>query len=345
MAPLEIQLFGTLRVQRAGQPVLQFPTRRVKDLFSLVLLSRHTLHSREVLADTLWGDGEERDPRHCLNTALWRLRRVLGEPDAGEHPYLRVDAQHIGFNTASECRIDVAEFESRCLWAEQLGTSAPDQQAAFLQQAVDFYRADLLVDCYEDWCLAERERLQRMYLRALETLVKYHAARGEFAQATEHATKLLACDPLREDVHRQMISLYLDTQQPAMALRQYHACETVLQRELGTTPTAETTAMVRPIFAPAAEATRVKTLPAKIETGPTVPGDLAAVIERLRQAMEVVESARADLGAALTSMEGLTKRFPETGSALPDQPVKGAVAVGPERWAGAGVASHRLQIA
>jgi DNA-binding SARP family transcriptional activator len=176
------------------------------------------------------------------------LRRVLGEPEKGEHPYLRVDAQHIGFNTASECRIDVAEFESRCAWADQIGHVSPEQQALLLHQAVDLYRADLLVDCYEDWCLTERDRLQRMYRHALELLIEYHAARGQLAEATDFAARLLACDPLREDVHRKLIGFYLEAGQPAMALRQYQTCETILQRELGTSPAAETTAVVGPVL-------------------------------------------------------------------------------------------------
>src|SRR6476660_6118985 len=115
MSALEIKLFGTLRVQRHGRPVRQFPTKRAKDLFAYLLLNRHTMHTREALADLFWGDSREHNSRHCLNTTLWRLQRALGAPDQGEHPYLLIDAQRIGFNTASDCRLDVAEFENRCL--------------------------------------------------------------------------------------------------------------------------------------------------------------------------------------------------------------------------------------
>src|SRR5262245_19014389 len=89
---LEIKVFGALRVQRPGRPVTQFQTKRVKDLFSYLLIHRHTLHPREALAELFWDGTKENNPRHCLNTALWRLQRVLGEPEPGGHRYLLVDA-------------------------------------------------------------------------------------------------------------------------------------------------------------------------------------------------------------------------------------------------------------
>ena len=307
MASLEITLFGTLRVQRPGQPVLQFPTRRVRDLFSYLLLNRHTLHSREVLAEQFWDGSKESNPRHCLNTALWRLNRVLGEPDAGAHPFLRVDSQHIGFNTASDCRIDIVEFENRCLWAEQIGGSEPEQQAALYRQAVDLYQADLLVDCYEEWCLAGRERLQRMYLAALHHLVDYYAARGEYGPATECATRLLACDPLREDVHCRLIEFHLATSQPAAALRQYRECESILRRELGVAPTRETQAHLSRIFSAGRGAlAQASAPPAATETPlPPLESSLALAVTRLREAVADFDRAHAQLRNAATAVEGL----------------------------------------
>ncbi len=319
MATLEITMFGTLRVQRPGYPVLQFPTRRARDLFSYLLVNRHTLHSREALAEVFWDGTKENNPRHCLNTALWRLNRVLGDPDPGEHRFLRVDAQHIGFNTASDCRIDVAEFENRCLWAEQIGAAAPEQRAALYHEAILLYQADLLVDCYEQWCTIERERLQQTYLRALEWLVGYHAARQEYEQAIAGATRLLACDPLREDVHRKLMELYLATGQPAAALRQYQVCEVTMRRELAAKPAADTQALLPRIFHQVGAAprhadgptdTRRRTPP---ERSPVAgPQTLTAAVLRLREAEAAFEQAQAQLREAALAVEALASSLVET---------------------------------
>src|ERR1700709_2549213 len=155
MGTLEITLFGTLDVQRAGDTHALFLSGKVKQLFAYLLLNRHTNHPREHLAGLFWGDEDDRRARHCLNTALWRLNRILSHPQLHTTADLRIDAQSIGFNTASNYWLDVDEFETRCTLAEQIGPDAPIEQAELYRQAVACYPADLLVDCYEDWCLIE----------------------------------------------------------------------------------------------------------------------------------------------------------------------------------------------
>jgi tetratricopeptide (TPR) repeat protein len=227
-----------------------------------------------------------------------------------------VDAQHISFNTASDSRLDIAEFENRCLWAEQIGVQAPDQQAAFYHQAVDLYQADLLVDCYGEWCLVERERLQRIYLNGLDFLVDYHAAREEYREAIDCAARLLACDSLREDVHRKLIEFYLATSQPAAALRQYRECEEVLRRELGTSPAPETQVMLPQIFRAGQRlpgAAGVAPAPVAESPPPTDRTEaLASAVNRLREAVTDFDRAHAQLKAAAMAVEGLASPLLQT---------------------------------
>src|SRR5207248_2342941 len=139
---------------------------------------------------TFWGDSCDDKARHALNTTLWRINKVLG----GDDGYLRISPQHIGLNTASDMWLDVAEFESRCVAAERTTNGA--EQIALYQQAVSFYRGDLLPDCYEDWCVIERERLQALYVRALSRLMDHHARRADHEQAIECGRRILGCDQL-----------------------------------------------------------------------------------------------------------------------------------------------------
>ncbi|MGI8856158.1 MAG: AfsR/SARP family transcriptional regulator [Thermomicrobiales bacterium] len=256
MGTMEITLFGTLGVQSAGNPHIQFPSGKVKHLFAYLLLNRHTIHPRERLAGLFWGDEDDHRARHCLNTALWRLNRILSQPELRTAGYLRVDAQNIGFNTASDFWLDVDEFEVRCTLAEQLGPDAPDDQAALYRQAVACYSADLLIDCYEDWCLIERERFRCMYLRALSRLLAHHTAARDYDAAIDCARRILACDHLREEIHRDLMHLYLVTDQPADALRQYRTCEGLLRRELAVEPMPETRALLARIIAATARPAR-----------------------------------------------------------------------------------------
>jgi DNA-binding SARP family transcriptional activator len=293
MSTLCIRLFGSLQLEREGRPLPNLPARRVGDLLAYLCLNRETLHTRERLAGLLWADADEDRARHSLNTALWRLQRVLRSDASAGRPYLRVSPQAIGFNTDSDCWLDVAEFESRCALAAQSG----DQ--ALYEQAVDLYRGDLLPDCYEDWCVAERERLQGVYIRALERLVKFYARDDDPARAADFARRILMCDPLREEVHQVLMKLYLRAGQPASALRQYRACEEVLRRELAVEPSAETRALLPRIFGAHGEAAR----PAS-----AFRPDLDAAVARLRDASAICEQAHVRLVEAVSALERLMRQ-------------------------------------
>jgi DNA-binding SARP family transcriptional activator len=247
VSTLRIRLFGSLDLERGGQTLARFPSRKVRDLFAYLALHRQTVHSREHLAGLFWGDSDDEKARHSLNTALWRLNGVLadGAGDRGR-AQLRVTPQEIGFNASTDFWLDVAEFESRCTLADK--SSNPDQQAELYSQAVTFYTGDLLTDCYEEWCIQERERLQCVYLRALERLVSYHSQRNHLDAAMDCAHRILAADSLREEVHRNLIELYVAAGQSASALRQYRQCEDVLQRELAVAPMPETQALLAEIL-------------------------------------------------------------------------------------------------
>jgi DNA-binding SARP family transcriptional activator len=292
MATLEIRLLGALRVERAGAPLPRFPSRHTRDLLCYLLLARGALCPREQLAGLFWGEQEAQRARHCLNTALWRLQRVLGPADAAGRPYLRVEPRALGVNLESDTWLDVAEFESCCQLAERVAADAPARAAALYAEAVALYAGDLLPDCYDDWALVERERLQRLYLRALGKLLGWHAARGEHDAALDYGGRILARDPLREEVQRDVVSVLLAAGQPHAALRQYRACEAVLRRELGVEPMPETQALLPRILGQPLGA-------------PAVPLDLTDALARLREATELFEHARARLQQAVEVVERL----------------------------------------
>lgn len=304
MASLDIRLFGALRVGRDGRPLERLPGKRVKDLLAYLLLTRDTVHARDHLAGIFWGDQEESRARHCLNTALWRLRQALGDGEDGQ-TWLFIDAHSIGFNPASSMRLDVAAFEERIALAERVERQSPGQYAALLHEATSLYTADLLVDCYDDWCLLERERLQRIYQRSLQALLDHHAAHGRPDLAIDLGHRILSRDPLREDVHRDLMRQYLAARLPSEALQQYRACEDILRRELGIEPMPETQALLPRILT---SWTGPVSRPAEDAPMP----ELADVIAALRSAARGLEEARARVETALTMAERLAGgRVPE----------------------------------
>ena len=60
--------------------------------------------------------------------------------------------------------------------------------------------------------------------------------------------KILDLDPLREEIHREMMRLYYRNGQRAQALRQYDTCSNILEQELGVPPMEETQMLRVQIF-------------------------------------------------------------------------------------------------
>jgi DNA-binding SARP family transcriptional activator len=296
VSTLKIRLFGSLDLERDGQTLPRFPSRKVRELFTYLTLNREVAHSREHLAGLFWGDFDDEKARHSLNTALWRLNGVLAEGIGGRgRAQLRITPQEIGFNPSADFWLDVAEFESRCTLADNC--TNVDQQAALYSQAITFYTADLLTDCYEEWCIQERERLQCMYLRALGQLLKYYSARRRLDEAIDCARRVLSTDSLREEVHRDLIKLYLDTGQTAAALRQYRVCEELLQRELAVTPMPETQSLLVQILGanqmrPVRPLTNLDAMSSALVE---IARELAASMALVQQAVAACDQAQARL--------------------------------------------------
>jgi DNA-binding SARP family transcriptional activator/DNA-binding transcriptional ArsR family regulator len=242
MATLRIYFFGGFRVYYGDENLPPFPTRKTRSLFAYLVTYRQRSHPRPVLAGIFWPDMPDVKAHRNLNTTLWRLRRSL--PSG----YILVEEETIGFNTASDYWLDVALFErmtNEAMTKSQMRKDIGhwDLVIGHLRNAVELYRGDFLEGFYEDWCLVEAERLRGLYLQALHGLLAYHKAGGEYQAALEYGQRLLAADPLREDVHRQVMELYELLGQRSAALAQFEACRRVLREELGVEPLPETVAL------------------------------------------------------------------------------------------------------
>ncbi len=93
---------------------------------------------------------------------------------------------------------------------------------------------------FEEWVVAERERLRQMALRALYRLVGHYTAKGNYGRGLDHATRLLALEPWHEEVHQQMMLLLALSGQRSAALNQFEVCRRLLADELGVEPNRDT---------------------------------------------------------------------------------------------------------
>ncbi|MGA5761786.1 AfsR/SARP family transcriptional regulator [Nonomuraea bangladeshensis] len=211
-------------------------------LLAYLVLRRERPQPRDVVAAAFWGDLPAAEARRRLNTALWRLRRVIEPPHVPRGTYLLVEPSGaMAFNRHSDAAVDVALFESAVTPALGPGrVSAADAER--LAGAVGLYVGDLLEGAYDDWVVLERERLRELHLSALARLASWHRSAGDLDTALRFGQAILDREPLREDVHRMMIEMHAEAGRRAQALRQYKICREILARELGVDPLPETAA-------------------------------------------------------------------------------------------------------
>ena len=244
MSELRISLLGSARCAwHGGKPIRLGRPQQL--LLGYLVLHRSRSHNRERLSELLWHDAPDDRPRRRLNTALWRLRQSLAPPGGERTSWITSSSGgEIGFapdGARASCWIDVEAFADtvrRALQADP--TQASAQTASALEMAVELYTGELLEGCYDDWVLPERRALHELLLAGLEWLIHHHAAGDRLNAALDAGRRLLMHDPLREDVHRQLIALYEAAGRRGAAIRQYQYCCDILASELGITPASET---------------------------------------------------------------------------------------------------------
>jgi DNA-binding SARP family transcriptional activator len=227
---LNVRLLGDVDLRLGQQRLHGLESPRVQSLLGFLILRRQAPQARQRLAFLLWPDSTEAQAKTNLRQLLHHLRRAL--PDADR--FLEVTSGTVQWRPDAPVHLDVADFEQAAAQAE--ATDAEAERRAALEQAAAAYGGDLLPGCYEEWVLPERERLRQLNVEVLEQLATQLEKAGDYPAAIRYGEMLLRCDPVHEATYRRLMRLHSRSGERARALRVYHTCATVLERELGVEP-------------------------------------------------------------------------------------------------------------
>ena len=167
---LRVRLLGELQAEADGEPIAMPPGRRAWALLAWLALHPGE-HARGSVAARFWPDVLDSSARASLRSALWELRRALGDDDA-----LAAGRDRI----ALRCETDLAAFDAFVA-------------AGRLEEAVALHRGPLLADLDDDWVLEARDEHAERLGAALARLA---AAAYRPADAVGWARRRLALDPL-----------------------------------------------------------------------------------------------------------------------------------------------------
>ncbi|HUG16713.1 MAG TPA: AAA family ATPase [Thermomicrobiales bacterium] len=231
---LHIRLLGAADIRTNAGETVPVESARAASLLAYLLLHQDAPQSRQRLAFLLWPDSTESQARTNLRHVVHTLRRAVPDLDA----FVEVTPHTLRWNAASPHWLDVAEFNQ--LLETARGNDGDALSA--LRQAVDLYRGELLEGSYEEWLLSERELLSLRFRDALIRIASILEQRGQPDRALPYAERLLRHDPLDESACRLLMRLHDLSGDRARAMRVYHECAAVLERELGGQPSELTLA-------------------------------------------------------------------------------------------------------
>jgi two-component SAPR family response regulator len=242
-----VHVLGRFRLLRGDTPItVPLRLRKPRELLQALIALGGTEVSAGVLIDALWPDSEGDAAYHALESALYRLRQLLGARDA-----IRMEGGKVSLNR-DQLWVDLWEFEEELRRPhdpeaddiEKIGRLRRLYQGHFLQHETE-----------RPWVLRARQELRDRLLRAIRD-----AARGcEHSRRWEDAANLyrsgLELDSLNEGLYRGLMLCHNELGDHSEALQAYRRCRELLTRFLGIPPNAKTQALYHSVRERAAYAT------------------------------------------------------------------------------------------
>ena len=242
-----VHVLGRFRLLAGNAPISIPPRlRKPQELLQALIAFGGTEVSAGVLIDSLWPDSEGDAAYHALESALYRLRQLLGARDA-----VRMEGGKITLNR-DQLWVDMWEFEKELLrrhdWQandiERIGRLRRLYQGHFLQHEAE-----------KSWILRARHQLCDRFLRAIRDAAHEYERARQWEDAANLYRFGIELDPLNEGLYRGLMLCHQQLGDHSEALQAYRRCRELLTRILGIPPNAKTQALYHSVREDAAYAT------------------------------------------------------------------------------------------
>lgn len=227
---LDIQVLGKPTLSLGGEPC----ELSGKSLALLCYLAVEGETHRARLVDLLWSDGTEDAGRRNLRRELHRLR------SSPVGSWLEADGERLRLRGGYA--LDLHQFQTL------LDAGQATQAARLLRGPLLSGLEPPSADGFTEWREQRAAEQAETELSALSAWVGELEGQGRRAAAQEVCARMLRLDPLREQTHRQLMSLLYASGEREAALARYRSLEALLRRELGVEPLPQTTALYRQIL-------------------------------------------------------------------------------------------------
>src|SRR5215831_10101965 len=261
---LRVSVLGGQSISNDGADGVPVRSSRTLVLVAFLAIHAGSPQPRPRIAGLFWPESADAQALTNLRRELHHLRQVLGDERS-----LLVTARDLCWRDTATCRVDVRVFDTERQAA--LAAAAADDDDGVLAHctcALGQYRGELLPGMYDDWLIDARAALARHCVDLCDLLSAARARTGDLAGAVEAARRRVQLQPLEEVGYRTLMQLQAELGDRAGAVSTYHHCASVLERELGVIPDAETRKAFQRLMAHAR--------PGRPEPGIVAPGSAAA---------------------------------------------------------------------
>jgi DNA-binding SARP family transcriptional activator len=213
--------------------------------FAALALERQRV-ALDLLADRLWPRDPPADWTKSLAPLISKLRaalRVVADHDG--LPLIEAWDGGYELHLPSRVWIDLEDGTRRLDRAEG-ALRHGDLRAAWLDAAPasSIFRRSFLTGFDAPWADAVRDRLVDRRHRTWMVLAEVWRRQADFALARTAATSAIDTDRWREDGHRLLIRIELDSGNRASARRAARRCTQILRDDLGVDPSEQTRALI-----------------------------------------------------------------------------------------------------
>ncbi len=242
--PLHIRLLGAfeLKVGNRLVPEASWKRKQACDIFKVLCLHYPFSCSQEQLMETFWPNVTPSKARGSLWAEISSIRTQL-EPWLGKGP-VKSSSYIISSNKTYQLflpegsTLDIMLFKREIQRARDfLGKGQTVQAAVCLENAIELYREDLLLeDLYAPWCSGYREKLTNMFSKALSRLGEIYMDKREIEKCIRVNQKRLDVNQLDEDAYLTIMRCHLMLGKDAKAMETYNLCVRALKEGLDMEP-------------------------------------------------------------------------------------------------------------
>ncbi|MBM4413663.1 MAG: hypothetical protein FJ040_09520 [Chloroflexi bacterium] len=245
---IHVTTFGHARCWYDRTEIAKYHWRsqRARDVF--LMLVSHDGHrmSRAALCAALWPECDALAAANNLRVSLYRLRQAFVSI-AADADVIGADKQAVWLQLGHQAVIDVDEFRLAIASARRMYDAK--QALPHLRRAADCYQGHYLThDTDQDWTCSYREQFACEYTEAGIRLGRILLSMQLYTELIERMWRMIHLEVAVESAHQLLMQAYHATGNPEMVRRVYHSCQHLVNQQLGSSVTAETTRLYRTVL-------------------------------------------------------------------------------------------------